>query len=215
MTRTGTGSPTNGTDPATADSALMMRLFGAELLHWRELRGLSQEDLAVRLPHSRSRLWLVETACLWPTRALAERCDDALDTSGALSRLWPFVDEARQREKQSRLAAHMSTGLLAIEARDSRRKTERRQPPDTADGLPAVGTPATATDAAAGADPLHVLHVISAYQQHMPWWNGERVVCRCGLDWGDLCPVLEKRLTELGEEPPLTLESSHSPEPQS
>src|SRR5436190_11176264 len=43
--------------------------------------------------------------------------------------------------------------------------------------------------------------VLWAYQDHQPRWDGAQVLCLCGLQWGDFCPVLEDRLAALGENP--------------
>lgn len=74
----------------------MLNFFGAELRHWREVRGLSQDALG-RLVHvSGDTLSKVEKASRWPARHLAESCDTALTTGGILTRLWPFVDTERR-----------------------------------------------------------------------------------------------------------------------
>ena len=71
-------------------------LFGAELRHWRCLREMSQGDLA-RLTHfSRDLIAKVEKAERWPRRDLTEACDQALDTGGALVRIWPWVETEHQ-----------------------------------------------------------------------------------------------------------------------
>ncbi len=67
--------------------------FGAELRHWRVLRGLSQDQLG-RLTHdSGSAIGKVEKAVRRPSLRLARECDQALNTGGVLQRLWPLVEK--------------------------------------------------------------------------------------------------------------------------
>lgn len=73
--------------------------FGAELRHWRTQRGLSQAGLG-RLTHDSSALiGRFEKAERWPSRSAALRLDEALQTSGALTRIW---DRASQEHPQRR-----------------------------------------------------------------------------------------------------------------
>lgn len=65
--------------------------FGAELRHWRTLRGLSQQELGLRVHVSGALVAKVEKAERTPTCDLATRCDAALATGGVLGRLWPLV----------------------------------------------------------------------------------------------------------------------------
>jgi transcriptional regulator with XRE-family HTH domain len=69
--------------------------FGAELRHWRELRGLSQERLASLVFVSGDLVGKVEIAERWPTAALAHACDEALQCSGVLVRLHGLVEHQR------------------------------------------------------------------------------------------------------------------------
>ena len=70
-----------------------IHFFGAELRHWRTLRGVSQNDLGRRTLDSGSTIGKVEKAVRLPTQRLARECDEALDTGGALQRLWPLVQQ--------------------------------------------------------------------------------------------------------------------------
>ncbi|HEX5493675.1 MAG TPA: helix-turn-helix transcriptional regulator [Mycobacteriales bacterium] len=67
-------------------------LFGSELRHWRCSRELSQTQLAGLTHFSGDLISKVEKAERWPGRDLAEACDTALDTGGALARIWPWVE---------------------------------------------------------------------------------------------------------------------------
>lgn len=78
-------------DPDPSSSVLAF--FGAELRRLRSAVGMSQEDLGQRVVYSSSLIGMVETARRAPARDLAERCDEALGTGGALTRLWPLVSQ--------------------------------------------------------------------------------------------------------------------------
>ena len=78
--------------------------FGAELRRWREQRGLSQERLGREVNFDGSLIGKVEKAERMPSRELAEACDRALETDGSLARLWPLVDQERQRADASKAA---------------------------------------------------------------------------------------------------------------
>ncbi|GAA1254979.1 helix-turn-helix transcriptional regulator [Sphaerisporangium rubeum] len=80
--------------------------FGFELRSWRKARGLSQTRLGAKVHVSGDLVRLIEVAERWPTRDFAERCDQALDTVGALVRLWETVEEER---RQSMRAAENGT----------------------------------------------------------------------------------------------------------
>lgn len=66
--------------------------FGAELRHWRTLRGLTQRDLGRRVWVSDSAIRKIETNDRHCTEELAIRLDEALDTGGVLSRAWKLLD---------------------------------------------------------------------------------------------------------------------------
>lgn len=70
-------------------------LLGSELRRLRQAAGVSQEQLAVRVLHSRPLLARVELGERWPSRDLTLRCDESLGTGGALARLWPLVEHER------------------------------------------------------------------------------------------------------------------------
>ncbi|MFF3442100.1 helix-turn-helix domain-containing protein [Streptosporangium sp. NPDC002721] len=81
--------------------------FGFELRSWRKARGLSQARLGAKVHVSADLVRLVEVAERWPTRDFTERCDHALDTVGALVRLWEAVeDERHESSRAADNAAH-------------------------------------------------------------------------------------------------------------
>jgi transcriptional regulator with XRE-family HTH domain len=71
-------------------------LFGAELRHWRELRGKSQADVAREIPCDSSLVGYVERAERTPSLEFARSCDRFLRTSGVLERLWSYLDASRR-----------------------------------------------------------------------------------------------------------------------
>lgn len=78
-----------------------LHLFGAELRHWRTLRGLSQAAVG-RLSHDSSALiGKIEKGQRYPSRAIARRLDGVLETEGALMRLWPRVERERVARSSS------------------------------------------------------------------------------------------------------------------
>ena len=72
-----------------------LHFFGAELRHWRTLRGFSQDALGRLVLHSGDTIAKVEKAARCPSAQLAMRCDAALNTDGILARLWPLVRTGR------------------------------------------------------------------------------------------------------------------------
>ncbi|HEV2639404.1 MAG TPA: helix-turn-helix transcriptional regulator [Actinocrinis sp.] len=77
-------------DPSSSVAAY----FGAELRRFRLAASLTQERLGDVINYTGALVGLVETAKRTPTREFAERCDVALDTDGALIRLWPLLSRA-------------------------------------------------------------------------------------------------------------------------
>ncbi|MFD9487725.1 helix-turn-helix domain-containing protein [Streptomyces sp. NPDC059991] len=91
--------------------------LGAELRHWRELRGLSQDELGTRVYVSGDTLSKVEGAKRFPPRELMERCDEALSTGGILARLWDLANAHRldRRTRSARQASHVDTSNLDLQ----------------------------------------------------------------------------------------------------
>lgn len=81
--------------------ASLLHYFGAELRHWRERSGLSQDRLGAQIYVSGDLVAKVEKAVRFPSATLAADVDAALGTGGALARLWPLVDAARRVEAQT------------------------------------------------------------------------------------------------------------------
>ncbi|MEV7965533.1 helix-turn-helix transcriptional regulator [Sphaerisporangium sp. NPDC088356] len=80
--------------PAPAElhpTASPLAFFGAELRNYRQRSGISQEDLADRINFSASLIGFVERAQRFPSRDFVERCDQALELKGELTRLWPLL----------------------------------------------------------------------------------------------------------------------------
>jgi transcriptional regulator with XRE-family HTH domain len=75
-------------DPTSSVAAY----FGSELRRYRSGADLSQERLGEIINYTGALVGLVETARRTPSRDFAERCDAALNTGGALVRLWPLVN---------------------------------------------------------------------------------------------------------------------------
>ncbi len=66
-------------------------LFGGMLRMYRELRGMSQSQLAAQVPCDDSFISRIESGTRAPKDGFAERCDEILRTDGALAFLMPFV----------------------------------------------------------------------------------------------------------------------------
>ncbi len=66
-------------------------LFAAELRHARTAGELTQEALAEKIACSPSLVGMIETGRRIPTLDLAQRCDEALGTSGVLTRMHKLV----------------------------------------------------------------------------------------------------------------------------
>ena len=86
--------------------------FGAELRHWRIARQLSQVALGQRTHDSGALISKIEKGERFPSLALTQRLDSALETGGALERLWPHLEHERAtREDRS------DTPVSGIEAK--------------------------------------------------------------------------------------------------
>lgn len=65
-----------------------LAVWGSELRHYRTRAQLSQEELSAKTSYSTSMISAVETGRRMPSVAMAMACDEALETGGALMRLW-------------------------------------------------------------------------------------------------------------------------------
>lgn len=72
-----------------------LHYWAAELVAWREFRGMTQSQLAAAINYAESTVAMVETARRKPNQDFVQRCDEALQTGGALQRL---MDELVERE---------------------------------------------------------------------------------------------------------------------
>lgn len=72
------------------------QLFAAELRHWRATRHLSLRQLSALTHDSHSLISRVESAERLPTKDLAERLDQALETDGALGRVWRRIERGAE-----------------------------------------------------------------------------------------------------------------------
>ncbi|MEV8630378.1 helix-turn-helix transcriptional regulator [Streptosporangium sp. NPDC051023] len=80
--------------PAPRDldpSASPLAFFGAEVRRYRAEKGWSQEKLGEQINYSIALVGMIETAKRVPSRDFTARCDEALETGGALTRLWPLL----------------------------------------------------------------------------------------------------------------------------
>jgi transcriptional regulator with XRE-family HTH domain len=93
--------------------------FGAELRHWRDLRGLSQARLGRETHVSGDEIAKVEKAVRWPPPGLAEQCDRVLGTGGVLSRLWPLVERQRLEVRNADTTAREEKGAASRSRRAS------------------------------------------------------------------------------------------------
>ncbi|MFF5260237.1 Scr1 family TA system antitoxin-like transcriptional regulator [Actinomadura viridis] len=88
-----------------------LEYFAKELIAWREFRGTTQEQLAKAITFSPSLVAMVETCQRTPKPEFIERCDEALQTGGALMRLYKelvsresmpdYLDRWRSVEEQA------------------------------------------------------------------------------------------------------------------
>jgi len=68
-----------------------LAVFAGELKLARARAGLSQDQLADKVAYSSSLVAMVEGCRRVPSRDFSQRCDEALETGGALTRLHPLV----------------------------------------------------------------------------------------------------------------------------
>lgn len=92
-------------------------LLGAELRHWRKVRGLSQDEVGARVFTSGDTLSKVEGAKRFPSREVVEGCDEVLGTGGILTRLWDLADAQRLdgRTRSAKQSNHVDTSSLDLQ----------------------------------------------------------------------------------------------------
>jgi transcriptional regulator with XRE-family HTH domain len=66
--------------------------FGSELRYYRTAAGYSQEHLGSLINYTGALVCMVETGKRPPSLDFTKRCDEALNTGGALERIWPLVN---------------------------------------------------------------------------------------------------------------------------
>jgi transcriptional regulator with XRE-family HTH domain len=91
-----------------------LHFFGAELRHWRTMRGLSQAALGRRTYDSGALIGKIEKGERFPRLALAQRLDVALGTGGALERLWPQLEHERATRDAPASAGESFPGDLGL-----------------------------------------------------------------------------------------------------
>jgi tetratricopeptide (TPR) repeat protein len=85
-------------------------LLGAQIRHWRLLRGLSQAELGALTHDSRALIAKVEKAERRPRRELVHRIDLALDAGGVLEHLWAVANQTPADDSDSSSRAPGWTG---------------------------------------------------------------------------------------------------------
>jgi Helix-turn-helix domain len=81
--------PTTPTTPGPTPSPVVA--LGAALRRLRTLEGLTQSGLAQRIGYDRSYVAAVERGTVRPSRAMVDRCDQALQADGELLRHWTLA----------------------------------------------------------------------------------------------------------------------------
>ncbi|WP_203907167.1 helix-turn-helix domain-containing protein [Rhizocola hellebori] len=89
--------------PRTLDPTLSAcDRFGAVLRHWRQLRQLSQAQLATVLPVTPDQIAKYEKAVRWPSQKAVERIDEHLEAGGELITLWTEGEAEREIARNSK-----------------------------------------------------------------------------------------------------------------
>ncbi|MFB7635833.1 Scr1 family TA system antitoxin-like transcriptional regulator [Streptomyces sp. NPDC056149] len=79
----------NATGGTAATNAAV---FGEVLRHYREAAGLTQQELAGKIPCDRSQVARVEAGTRVPHGNFAKKCDELLATGGVLLKMWGKID---------------------------------------------------------------------------------------------------------------------------
>lgn len=93
--------------------------FGTELLRFRSSAGITQRQLASRLTMHHTMLGKLERGDRTPQRYQAEELDTALETGGALSRLWQELANQRHIPEWFKSALMLERKAREIRAYDS------------------------------------------------------------------------------------------------
>ncbi|MFC8849927.1 MULTISPECIES: multiprotein-bridging factor 1 family protein [unclassified Micromonospora] len=104
-----------GQQPAELRPHASARHFlGAELRCWRQQRGLSLARLAALVYVSPDLLGKIEKAERTASLDVMSRCDQALETGGALARLRRFVDQQAAVQPRTDASATMPTRFMVV-----------------------------------------------------------------------------------------------------
>lgn len=171
----------------------VLDFFGAELRRWRDRAGLSMAELGTRIQYDPSLVGRVERAQQVPSEAFAVSCDRALDTGGALERLWGLLDAQRRQPPRDGSAI----AAASPSARPSGPYAEIQAP---LRGLIGAGQPGhrASGDAAASADDVVVV----------PLMSPERGVTLVGIDRRNLMMGMGALPLVSGLRPPAGRESA-------
>ncbi|WP_329567511.1 helix-turn-helix domain-containing protein [Kitasatospora sp. NBC_01266] len=104
----------NELDPSESPGSL----FGGMLRHYRELREMSQPQLASRIPCDDSLVSRIESGTRAPKDGFAARCDEILLTGGALTVLMPFVKRRLAQTFREGFMDYVDDEARAIELRN-------------------------------------------------------------------------------------------------
>ncbi len=121
--------------------------LGAELRHWRCLRGMSLATLGRAVHVTGSLLGKVEKADRWPGADLIRRCDIALDGADVLCRLYELAEHERRglsspgNGHQSAPAGPTASFVAVIHVHDAaQRWREALRQPAAAAAQPRLGS---------------------------------------------------------------------------
>ncbi|CAL9490854.1 hypothetical protein SUDANB145_03218 [Streptomyces sp. enrichment culture] len=101
-----------------ASGATTAAVFGEVLRHFREAAGLTQAELARRIPCDRSHVARVEAGTRVPQDTFAKVCDELLGTGGVLLRLWRRIDWYPQVEHPDWFQRRADMDAVAISLRE-------------------------------------------------------------------------------------------------
>ncbi|MFJ8685492.1 helix-turn-helix domain-containing protein [Micromonospora wenchangensis] len=104
-----------GQQPAELRSHASARHFlGAELRYWRQQRGLSLARLVAPVYVSPDLLGKIEKAKRTASLDVMSRCDQALETGGALAHLRRFVDHYSAAQPQTDASVMNPTRIMVV-----------------------------------------------------------------------------------------------------
>ncbi|MEU4653227.1 helix-turn-helix transcriptional regulator [Streptomyces sp. NPDC023723] len=101
-----------------ASGASTAAVFGEVLRHFREAAGLTQTELARRIPCDRSHVARVEAGTRVPQDTFARTCDALLGTGGVLLKLWGRIDWYPQVEHPDWFRRRAEMDAVAVSLRE-------------------------------------------------------------------------------------------------